>query len=284
MGISRAAVHFMLTEAKSERFQGRLLTFGVQQTAISEKELINLARKTGYELSDVDETKVEKLDRHQHLTDLYLFRRLGFDEIIRTDVSDFQGAELVFDLNDTNFPEEYAGYFDMVLDGGTIEHVFHVPNSLRNIFLFLKVGGRVMHSSPSSNNVDHGFYMFSPTLFWDYYEANKFEFRQFKFFEYNRWGNTQNWIAADYQPGCLRYVSGGGLPRGQYGILVVAKKGENSSCDVVPQQHRYAKTWARTKKRKSSRSMWVRRSKKRAEQLWKRVGVRGFPLRITNRY
>jgi len=284
MGISRAAVHYMMTEAKKVPFTGRVLTLGVQQTTVSESDLAKLSDRLQYPLAEVDDSETPKFDRHQHLTDVYLFKSLGFDEVLRTDFSDFQGAELVFDLNQSGVPEQYQGYFDLLIDGGTTEHVFHLPNSLHNIFSFLKVGGRVMHFNPSSNHVDHGFYMFSPTLFWDYYEANGFEFNSFKFFEYNKWGNIQRWIAADYEPGCLRYVSGGGLPGGQYGIALTATKLEGSTSGVVPQQHRYKKTWERTKKRKVHKSLLAYRFKKRAARIWKRYRLRGFPLRVANRY
>ena len=59
-----------------------------------------------------------------------------------------------------------------LLDSGTLEHVFHLPNALKSVVELAKVGGRVMLLSPSSNHFDHGFYMFSPTLFYDYFSAN----------------------------------------------------------------------------------------------------------------
>lgn len=284
MGISRAAVHYLITEAKKKPFTGRVLTLGVQQMTISEKELRALASRYDYPLTELEEGSVPKFDRHQHLTDLFVLKSLGFTDVIRTDVSDFQGAELVFDMNAAEIPDGYAESFDVIIDSGTIEHVFHIPNTLKNIFSFLKTGGRVIHMTPSSNHVDHGFYMFSPTLFWDYYLANQFEIDSMKFFEYNRWGNTQEWIAADYEPGCLRFISGGGLPRGVYGIIMAATKTESSTSGVVPQQHRYAKTWSRKKAKRSSKSMWHYRARKRAEQFWKRVRVRRFPLKVTDRY
>lgn len=285
MGISKAAAHYMLTEAAKEPFRGKVLTFGAQKCMLTESELDSLADKVGYELTPVDDG-VPKLDRNQQLTDVYLLKRLGFSEIVRADFSDFEGAELVLDLNQHDTPGEHIGRYDMLLDGGTVEHVFHLPNAMNHIFRFLKVGGRVIHISPSSNNIDHGFYMFSPSLFWDYYEANRYEFSSFKFIEYNRWGNTQKWIAGDYQPGCLRYVSGGGLPRGHYGIVLTAKKTAESTGDAIPQMHRYVQTWSESKKKKKKkkRSMRAYRLKMRLKQFWRRHRVRGFPLPISERF
>ena len=55
------------------------------------------------------------------------FATCGYRETRALDVSDFEGAEIVFDLNRHNTPAELAGQFDLVFNGGTIEHVFHVP-------------------------------------------------------------------------------------------------------------------------------------------------------------
>ena len=39
----------------------------------------------------------------------------------------------------------------------------------------LKPGGRVIHMNPASNYLEHGFYQFSPCLFYDYYGINGFD-------------------------------------------------------------------------------------------------------------
>jgi hypothetical protein len=54
------------------------------------------------------------------------------------------------------FSSTLVGQFDVVLDSGTIEHVFHIPDALKNV-LSLAQGGRVICMSPSSNHVDNGF-------------------------------------------------------------------------------------------------------------------------------
>ena len=81
-------------------------------------------------------------------------------------------------------PPELKEAFHVVLDPGSIDHVFYLPNSLKNIFQMLKIGGRCIHISPSSNHIDHGFYMFSPTLFWDYYTENKFSLNSINVIQY----------------------------------------------------------------------------------------------------
>jgi hypothetical protein len=52
------------------------------------------------------------------------FEALGAEELICTDVSDYEGATLIHDMN-APLPAAYAGKFDLVFDGGTLEHIFN---------------------------------------------------------------------------------------------------------------------------------------------------------------
>ena len=103
------------------------------------------------------------------------FERLGFSALQALDISDFEGADHIFDLNEDDLPEHLANRFDAVFNGGTLEHVFHVPNALASITRMLRPGGVVIHVVPCNGWVNHGFYQISPTLMFDYYEAAGFE-------------------------------------------------------------------------------------------------------------
>src|SRR5581483_295982 len=79
------------------------------------------------------------------------------------------------DLNAETLPRPMHERFDFIFDGSTMEHIFHLPNVLTNIFRMLKVGGRVLHMAPSNHFMDDGFYQLSPTFFVDYYTENGFQ-------------------------------------------------------------------------------------------------------------
>ena len=64
------------------------------------------------------------------------------------------------------------GQYDVVLNGGTLEHVFHTAHALANALRMAGDGGLFMHFGPMNNYVDHGFYQFSPTLIFDFATAN----------------------------------------------------------------------------------------------------------------
>jgi hypothetical protein len=106
------------------------------------------------------------------------YKSLGFGTVDTIDISDFEGANIIQDMNLPIERADVLGKYELVFDCGTMEHVFHVPNFLDNLRRLCRVGGRVVHAVPCSNWIDHGFYMFSPTLFFDFYTANGFAMKR----------------------------------------------------------------------------------------------------------
>jgi hypothetical protein len=54
----------------------------------------------------------------------------------------------------------------VVVDSGSLEHIFHVPHALRSCVQMAAVGGHVLILTPANNFMGHGFYQFSPDLFY----------------------------------------------------------------------------------------------------------------------
>ena len=90
---------------------------------------------------------------------------LGAKVIDSMDASDYEQATVVADLNKP-IPEALHGKFDLVYDGGTIEHVFDVRQAFQNLMSLPKVGGGVVIQTMANNWFGHGFYQFSPELFY----------------------------------------------------------------------------------------------------------------------
>jgi SAM-dependent methyltransferase len=93
-----------------------------------------------------------------------LFAALGSKEIESLDISAAERATILHDLNNP-VPETLHNQFDIVLDGGTIEHVFNIPQALFNCMRMVRVGGKLIIETPANNFMGHGFYQFSPELF-----------------------------------------------------------------------------------------------------------------------
>ena len=97
-----------------------------------------------------------------------LMEKLGFGPIETLDFSDYEGAQILHDLNRLP-PEELEDQFDFIFDGGTIEHVFHVPNALESVFRMLKPGGRFVSANGFNGWPGHGMYQFNPELVWTFW-------------------------------------------------------------------------------------------------------------------
>ncbi len=101
---------------------------------------------------------------------LALFAALGLDLDV-WDIHASRGIERIVDLN-----EPYVGphqTYDLVIEGGTIEHCFNIGQAMRTICDQVREGGFVFHDNPC-NMYNHGFYNLNPTFYADWYEANGF--------------------------------------------------------------------------------------------------------------
>lgn len=104
-----------------------------------------------------------------------MFKILGFSSI--TNISYFEEYDngFRFDLNSDTTPEQITEIADAVFDFGTSEHIFHIPNMLCNMGRIAKPQAIILHHASCNNHINHGFYQFSPTFYYDYYLTNKYE-------------------------------------------------------------------------------------------------------------
>jgi SAM-dependent methyltransferase len=98
-----------------------------------------------------------------------LFQKLGFGKIETMDFASYEGPSIEQDLNEP-VPKKLHRKFDFIFDGGTIEHVFNVPQALINVFNMLKPGGRFVSANGLNGWVGHGMYQFNPELVWTFWK------------------------------------------------------------------------------------------------------------------
>lgn len=108
---------------------------------------------------------VDALYKSGFAEDLFI-QVLGAQTVDSLDASDYEGATHVEDLN--RLFDTQARY-SAVVDFGTLEHCFHAPNAFTNIINLCEAGGHIIHVLPSNNYCGHGFYQFSPELFFSTY-------------------------------------------------------------------------------------------------------------------
>lgn len=244
MALSRAAVHLLVREAARRPFEGTVLTMGRQHVYVTLGELKALANRYGVSLKNV-EPRIHRdpnLAAAGFLADDSLFELLGFTQSVRLDYSSYEAAEHVFDLNSPQLPSELTQQFDLVLDSGTIEHVFDIAMALRHCAEMLKPGGRVVHLTPSSNCVEHGFYSVSPTLFADFYSASRFTLESLYLCRVPRDLLRGVWQTYDYLKAPNQFIPIGMLSGDTWFTFCVATR-EPTSHAQVPQQSFYASAW-----------------------------------------
>ncbi|MDQ8728348.1 hypothetical protein [Bradyrhizobium sp. LHD-71] len=207
--------------------QGSVLTLGVQDIGFT-RRAFNLA--AGQRLQPDDEAA----------TPNEFFAACGFSALQSLDVSDFEGADHVFDLNDDRLPHDLIERYDCVLNGGTLEHVFHLPNALSSITRMLRPRGLVVHVVPVHNWVDHGFYQISPILLHRYYTAACFEILESRALLFSAdQGDSRIWEIFPCPVGAFAEGLCGTLDSRAMLCVFVARKTEHSTGDVRPVQPMY---------------------------------------------
>ncbi len=245
MGIAPAMIKLLMREGKQEVFSGHALTIGRQNISpMTIRDLEKLAKEINFKLRPFPgNTHLDnKTAKNSFVTDKVLFLSMGFNGIDSIDYSDFEQCAITHDLN-TNVPENLYNKYDLIFDGGSTEHIFNVPKALENYNKMLKIGGRIIHALPSNGLVDHGFYMFSPTLFWDYYLANSWDIKEALFIRHPKDADKGLWDIYCYSPHCLDMLSYLGLDKSKYAIYFVVKKTDKSTFNAPVQQGFYLEAW-----------------------------------------
>ena len=175
----------------------------------------------------------------------YFFQRLGFETVDALDSNSFEGANVIHDLN-VLLSKDFKNFgdYNFICDGGTIEHVFSMPNALKNIFDLLSVDGRIMHVNPL-NMFNHGFYNYSTCFFEDFYSCNNFLINECGVFK--KWNNNlrERWLytTSDKNSQFIRSLNPTTFDGATFGIIFIATKLHNSTGDQIPQQGHYLIAW-----------------------------------------
>jgi hypothetical protein len=154
-----------------------------------------------------------------------LFDDYGLGPVSALDLNDSEGAEIIFDLNEPDPPLETRQRFGLIVNGGTLEHVFHVPNALANLNCMLKPAGTILHILPCNNWVDHGFYQFSPILMFDYYTALQFDILESALIIFNPRRNDGHLWEIKAAPAGMFGSAGSDLDDRRYLHVVLVRRG-----------------------------------------------------------
>jgi hypothetical protein len=90
----------------------------------------------------------------------------GATSVDSYDNSDYESATHVWDMNRPLAPEKK---YDTVIDLGCLEHVYNVTQALKNVSSLANPGAQIVHVLPANGYCGHGFWQFSPELFFTLY-------------------------------------------------------------------------------------------------------------------
>jgi SAM-dependent methyltransferase len=97
-----------------------------------------------------------------------LLTRLGYPAIEAMDFTDKEGAAHIHDLNKP-CPDHLKGQFDIVIDGGTTEHIFYIGTALDTCHDLLAPGGLLLSYVSADGWFGHGFFQTGPDVPWRYW-------------------------------------------------------------------------------------------------------------------
>jgi len=147
-------------------------TIGRQYLYLSESDLKKAMREFGY--APDEETIHSIFNKNNGYAEEFL-RFLGAKDVHSFDISDYEGATYLHDMN-KGLPERFKEKYTMVLDGGSLEHIFNLPTAMKNFMEMAQVGGHYIGLTLGNNFMGHGFYQPSHELYFNVFtRANGFE-------------------------------------------------------------------------------------------------------------
>lgn len=165
-------VRFMLHAFNQGVDFTRSATIGRQNLALSPIVFENSIKEFGY---DCNKAGLDNIFKSEDGFADSFFKCIGADSVESFDNSSYENATHIHDMN-TPLPDEFKEKYSMVFDGGSLEHVFNFPEGIKNCMEMVEVGGHFLGSTPANNYMGHGFYQFSPELFYSIFtEDNGFE-------------------------------------------------------------------------------------------------------------
>jgi SAM-dependent methyltransferase len=242
VGFDVHALTFILEAGRGGVSFEDCLTLGRQGLAVTPRQMKTAFRRAGLPLGD--EAAARLLANAEGGRAGYaetFLRRCGANRITSLDCRDHEGATLIHDLN-VPVPDTMVSRYSCVIDSGTLEHIFNVPVALASCMRMVRPGGHFLIVTPANNQMGHGFYQFSPELFWTIL-SEPYGFA------------VERLFVCETQAGARRYAVANPASLGarvtlrnrhETILLVQARKLREERLDVLaPRQSDYAVIWAR---------------------------------------
>lgn len=226
----------------------KILTLGTQDLSFTYDDAARFLREHGRAIVDVPVPERKLTNGFATMpSDLWkyrnfihqdtLFRMLGFSpgQVKAIDVDDYEGADILHNLNEP-IPEN-IGTYDLVINQGTMEHIFDVRQFLWNLSDLTKIDGRILHLAPAGF-LNHGFYNLNICLFQDFYGTAGWETEElyYTLTPHAMMPGTETY--ARIAPEKIKFI-----PEGFYLNITGLFRKTASSRNTVPLQRAYANVY-----------------------------------------
>ena len=233
----------ILKEHKYQEIRGDLLLIGRQSVMLTREQAGQLMEAEDIAIhpnafEEIDEGTVGS-HGGGYLTDRSFFSLFCGAQVRAIDVSDYEGAEVVHDLNFPVGPEHH-GIADVIFDGSCLDNLFDPATALKSISTMLRPHGRAIcfeHGTP----IQSAMLCFSPEWFFDFFACNGYDDCQVFVCSFGQ--SLQNpWLVRHWRP---FFEEDGALKPSpisfgcDYVTVVVAQKGDSSTDDRTPIQGHY---------------------------------------------
>lgn len=198
MGLKFQSVRSLAGLAQTDFSPRRILTVGRLNLYLHRREKAELSRL----LATSHPAAADFLSRADFGTfvDAFISNLWPEATIESLDYSSYEGAQVIHDLNEP-IPHELESYADLVIEAGTLEHIFRVSEAIRTLMLLCRPQGYLMVCGPCNNLAGHGFYQFSPELLYRVFSTdNGFRVLRCNLEEYDYPGTELTPVRRVYSP------------------------------------------------------------------------------------
>jgi SAM-dependent methyltransferase len=251
MGIPSQVARAILREHRFRPITGKLLSVGKQTVQLTPRQAIALIEaELGIRL-DVDPSQLEVdkwtrgAENRNLISDRAFYSLFSDAQYHCLDQSDYENADIIFDLCNADPGPALESSFDFIFDGSVLDNVFDPAAALRNLARIARIGGRVLHVDRASRR--HNVYVaFALSWFHDFYSINAFADCQVYLAQWDDSPLTSRWDFYHYRP--LRELDGALKFFGQdtwyqpwrhAHAVVIAEKGSQSTWQKSPTQFEY---------------------------------------------
>lgn len=251
MGISGIAARLIAEEHKYKPLPKQVHLLGRQTIHLSEQDLRRLCAEAGVEpeqfAAESDIQTREALARisagdQPLLSDTSFFKAFGVQSIRAIDHSDYEGADIVFDLT-KSLPPEHEGIADLIYDGSVMDNVFNPAAAMQNVARLLKPGGRYIGQNLATTRWYPSYLAFNPYWFFDFFVANGFRDVKVYVVEAAGYDPKEPWPPANLYllnaASDHRQIHNFPISAGASNITILAEKGDSSSWDKQTSQAMY---------------------------------------------